>query len=204
MPCGREGDLSEVIQFQLKLIQLKIAKLEVSQCRYCTRHQYFSAILYMTRVKLVSNSQFFLNFYKSVYNNFENIPPQNKDAKVVSVHKICLIKLLLSNLQLKSSESSEFNFGFKQDIQMTRILFFRMVLRKFSEITNKKPIFKSVQYFFQLKIFLFSVYVLISFQSSTKNSIKSGTMQSVLQLALFLCFAVHPLRVVAMLFIIFS
>ena len=37
---------------------------------------------------------------------------------------------------------------------MTRILFFRMVLRKFSEITNKKPIFSST---------IFSANIHISF-----------------------------------------
>ena len=40
----------------------------------------------------------FLNFYKRVFNQFENIPPQNKDTEVVSVRKMYLIKLFLSTL----------------------------------------------------------------------------------------------------------
>ena len=60
-----------------------------------------------------------------------------------------------------------------------------------------------MQYFLQLQIFIFSVCVLISSQSSPKKSIKSGTMKSVLQLALFPCFSLHSLRAVAMLFNIF-
>ena len=47
--------------------------------------------MYMTRVELVSIICF-LTFIK-VFNQFENIPPQNKDIEVVSVRKICLIDL---------------------------------------------------------------------------------------------------------------
>ena len=36
-----------------------------------------------------------------VFNQFENIPPQNKDTEVASVRKICLIKRFISTLQLK-------------------------------------------------------------------------------------------------------
>ena len=59
----------------------------------------------MTRVKLVSNSfliflvflvNLFLNFYERVFNEFENIPPQNKDTELVSVRKVCMIKPFLS------------------------------------------------------------------------------------------------------------
>ena len=35
----------------------------------------------------------FLNFYKSVFNQFENITPQNNDTEVVSVRKMRLINL---------------------------------------------------------------------------------------------------------------
>ena len=42
-------------------------------------------------------------------------------------------------------------------------------------------------------MFLFSICVLISFQSSPKKSIKSETIQSVLWLALFSCSAVNSL-----------
>ena len=40
----------------------------------------------------------FLNFYKRVFNQFENILPRNKDTEVVFVRKMCLIKLFLSTL----------------------------------------------------------------------------------------------------------
>ena len=48
----------------------------------------------MIRVKLV----LFLDLYKRVFNQFENLPPQNKDTEAVSVQKICLIKLFLNTL----------------------------------------------------------------------------------------------------------
>ena len=38
--------------------------------------------------------------------------PQSKDNEVASLGKNWLIKLFLSSFQLKSSESSEFKFGF--------------------------------------------------------------------------------------------
>ena len=40
----------------------------------------------------ISQYQLFLNFYKRVFNQFENILPQNKDIEVVSVRKICKLK----------------------------------------------------------------------------------------------------------------
>ena len=43
-------------------------------------------------------SVLFLNYYKKFFNQFENIPPQNKDTEVVFVSKICLIRLFLSTL----------------------------------------------------------------------------------------------------------
>ena len=48
----------------------------------------------MARVKLVS-IKYFLIFIKAkkVFNQFENIPPQNKGTEVVSVQKTCLINL---------------------------------------------------------------------------------------------------------------
>ena len=51
----------------------------------------------MTRVKLVGIVGL-INFYKRVFNQFENIPRQNKDTEVVSVPKICLLELFLSTL----------------------------------------------------------------------------------------------------------
>ena len=44
----------------------------------------------MTRVKLVSISCFLI-FYERVFNQFDNIPPQNKDPEEVSVRKMCLV-----------------------------------------------------------------------------------------------------------------
>ena len=53
------------------------------------------------------------------------------------------------------SESSEFNFGFDLETQMARTLFFRMVLKKFSEITNNKPIFSQCNIFYNYEYFFF-------------------------------------------------
>ena len=47
-----------------------------------------------------------------VFKELGNIPPENKDNEVASVQNISLIKLFLSILQIESSESSEFGFGF--------------------------------------------------------------------------------------------
>ena len=41
------------------------------------------------------------------------------------------------------------------EIQMARTLFFHMVLRKFSEITNNKPIFSQYNIFYNYEYFLF-------------------------------------------------
>ena len=41
----------------------------------------------------ISQHEFFLDFYKRVFNQLENIPPQNKDTEVVSVRKLCFINL---------------------------------------------------------------------------------------------------------------
>ena len=49
---------------------------------------------------------------QDVFARFGNIPPQNKNTQVASVHKFCLFKLFLGTLQLKSFENSEFNFDF--------------------------------------------------------------------------------------------
>ena len=74
-----------------------------------------------------------------------------------------------------------------------------MALRKFSEITNSKPIFSQYN-IFSTKKYSFFQFDLTSFQSLPKKPIKPETMQSVLQLALFPCFVVHSLRAVTMLF----
>ena len=139
MPCRREGYLSEVIQFQYKLVELVN---QLSQRQLATLVQLFHQTLVffcdlLHEKSEISQHQLFLNFYARDFNQFENIASQNKDTEVVSLRKNCLIKLLVSTLQLKPSKISEFNFGFQQEIKMARMLFFSMVLRKFSEITKK-------------------------------------------------------------------
>ena len=139
MPCRREGYLSEVIQFQYKLVELVN---QLSQRQLATLVQLFHQTLVffcdlLHEKSEISQHQLFLNFYARDFNQFENIASQNKDTEVVSLRKNCLIKLLVSTLQLKPSKISEFNFGFQQEIKMARMLFFCMVLRKFSEITKK-------------------------------------------------------------------
>ena len=52
---------------------------------------------------------------------------------------------------------------------MARTLFFRMVLRKFLEISNKKSIFRQYNNFYKYKYFFFSICVLISFQLSPRK-----------------------------------
>ena len=59
---------------------------------------------------------------------------------------------------------------------MARTLFFGMVFRKFSEITNKKPIFSRYNIFYNYEYIISPSFVLISFQSSPKKSIKAGAM----------------------------
>ena len=92
----------------------------------------------------------FLNFYKRVFNQFENIPPQNKDTEVVSVQKIYLIKLFLNTLELKVLKVVNLNLVFNRKYRWLSVC--SMVLRKFSEITNKKPIFS--QYNLRFDLFL--------------------------------------------------
>ena len=41
----------------------------------------------------ISYNYLSLNFYKRVFNQFDNIPSQNKDTEVVCVRKMCLINL---------------------------------------------------------------------------------------------------------------
>ena len=92
----------------------------------------------------------FLNFYKRVFNQFQNIPPQNKDTEVVSVRKIYVIKLFLNTLELKVLKEVNLNLVFSRKYRWLSVC--SMVLRKFSEITNKKPIFS--QYNLRFDLFL--------------------------------------------------
>ena len=80
---------------------------------------------------------------------------------------------------------------------MARTLFLRMVLRKFSEITNKKPIFTIMNIsFFSLRFDLFSII------AKEVNQIRNNVVCAVARLVS--CLAVHSLRAVAMFFNIFS
>ena len=58
---------------------------------------------------------------------------------------------------------------------MARTLFFGMVLGKFSEIANNKPIFSQYNIFYNYE-YLFFQSAFRSFKSSPKKSIKSGIM----------------------------
>ena len=82
---------------------------------------------------------------------------------------------------------------------MARTLFFRMVLRKFSEITYNKPIFSQYNIFYDHEYFFFHLFSIIA---KVANQIRNNVVCVVL--ALFLCFTVHSLRAVAMLFNVFS
>ena len=66
---------------------------------------------------------------------------------------------------------------------MARTSFLHTVLWKFMENIDSKPIFSQYNIFYIQKYIFFSICVLISFQSKPKTSSKSGTRQSVLQLA---------------------
>ena len=98
-----------------------------------------------------------------------------KNTKVNSVQKIWAIKLFLSILQLKSTESSEFGFGFQHEMQTARTLFFHMVFKKFIEKYNK-PILVSTILLTDINISLFNMFCDL-FSIIIKNSIKSGKMQ---------------------------
>ena len=85
---------------------------------------------------------------------------------------------------------------------MARTLFFPMVFRKFSEITNNKLIFSQYNIFYNYEYFLFqSVFDLLSIIAEELN--QTGTVEFVLWFTLISSFAVHALRAVAMLFNIF-
>ena len=85
---------------------------------------------------------------------------------------------------------------------MARTLFFPMVFRKFSEITNNKLIFSQYNIFYNYEYFLFqSVFDLLSIIAEELN--QTGTVEFILWFTLFSSFAAHALRAVAMLFNIF-
>ena len=74
---------------------------------------------------------------------------------------------------------------------MIGILFFCMVLRKFSEITNNKPVFKSVQYFFSIiNISFFTLpFDLFSVIAKKVNQIRNNVVCVVARLVFVFCCA---------------
>ena len=74
---------------------------------------------------------------------------------------------------------------------MARTLFFRMALRKLSEITNSKPILTSTIFFLQLWIFLFSIFFslfdLFSIIAKEANKIRNNLVCVVARLVFLFC-----------------
>ena len=90
MPCGRERDLSEVDEFQRKLLELVNSQARVKLTQVLHWALVFFCNLVHDKIE-ISQHYVVLNFFERVFNQFENIPPQNKDTAVVSVRKVCLI-----------------------------------------------------------------------------------------------------------------
>ena len=156
----------------------------------------------MTRVKLVSIRRFLIFTKGKSFNCFGgNIPPQNNDGSGFE-QKISLFKLFLSILWLKRSESSEFELLIMNTwIQMARTSFFHMVLRKFIENTNNKPIFSQSIFFTNMNISFFSLCC--DLVSVHRQKGQWNQKQCVLARP-FSCFLFHSLRVVGMFFNIYS
>ena len=92
MPCGKERDLCEVIQFQRKLVESVNSKARGKLVQVL--HQTLVLFCDIVHDKSeISQYWLFLNFYKRIFNQFENISRQNKDTEAVSVQKMCLINL---------------------------------------------------------------------------------------------------------------
>ena len=88
---------------------------------------------------------------------------------------------------------------------MTRTLFFRMLLRKFLEIANNKPVFSQYNIFYKLNIYFFNLrFDLFSIIAKEVNKIRNNVVYVVARLCCSLCFAVHSIQVAATLFSIFS
>ena len=81
---------------------------------------------------------------------------------------------------------------------MARKLFFRMVFRKFSEITKIKPIFSPYNIFCNYISFFILRFDLFSIIAKEVNEIRNNVVCVVARLVFL--FAVHSLRAVAMLF----
>ena len=109
--------------------------------------------------------------------------------------------MLISYQQLNSELNSEFNseigFSFQQEIQIASTFFFSIWCSedKWEMLTTNYFLLSTI-FFSRILIFLISTCVLVFFQSLPKKSIKSGAMQSVLQLALFSFFVLllRPLQ----------
>ena len=73
---------------------------------------------------------------------------------------------------------------------MDRTLFFRMVLRKFSEITNSKPIFSQYNIFTIMNISFFSLsFDLFSIIAKEVNEIRNKVVCVVARLVFLFCSA---------------
>ena len=74
---------------------------------------------------------------------------------------------------------------------MARTLFFRMALRRLTEITNSKPILTSTILFLHLWIFLFSIFFslfdLFSIIAKEANKIRNNLVCVLARLVLFCC-----------------
>ena len=73
---------------------------------------------------------------------------------------------------------------------MTRTLFFRMVFRKFSEITKNKPSFSQYIFFTIMNISFFSLrFDLFSIIAKEVNQIRNNVVRVVARLVFSFCFA---------------
>ena len=80
---------------------------------------------------------------------------------------------------------------------MTKTLFFRMVLRKFSEITNNKLVFSQCNIFYNYKYLFFQSafwYLLNRHQRSQSNQEQWSLFCSSLCFLVFLCTLYEPLQ----------
>ena len=77
---------------------------------------------------------------------------------------------------------------------MARTLFFRMVFKKFSEITKNKPIFSQYNIFYNYEYFFFSLrFDLFSIIAKEANQIRNNVVCVVARL-LLLCSHYGPLQ----------
>ena len=133
-----------------------------------------------------------------VLKGFGNIPLQNKDTEVASVQKICLIKLFFSILKIY--ESSEFGFGFQQEIQMTRTLFFHIVIQcsgNSEKILTTNQFLVSITYFTDINISFSNLcFDIFSVIVKNVNQIRNNVVYVVARLvfAFLLCTHYGPLQ----------